>query len=126
MPITYKKRAPGFDIVKFLSCAAEEQIHHDLSWRNSPELIADINMQFYYKNADYDYEKEWRFSIKNRNNSKRPFPFVSAIYAGKDIKPRNLQRLKKIAKKLRVPLYRQEQRRLNREYSYIPVEEVTK
>ena len=126
MPITYKKRAPRFDIVKFLSCAAEEQIHHDTSWRDSPELIADINMQFYYKNSDYDYEKEWRFSIKNRNNSKQPFLFVSAIYAGKDIKPRNLQRLKKIAKKLVVPLYRQEQRRLKNGYNYVLVEEAKK
>ena len=126
MPITYKKHAPGFDIVKFVSCAAKESVDHDTSWCNSPELITDINMQFYYKNSNYDYEKEWRFSIKNRNNSKQPFPFVSAIYAGKDIKPRNLQRLKKIAKKLAVPLYRQEQRRLKNGYNYVLVEEAKK
>ena len=126
VPMTYRRRTPYFDVVRFMDGAIREHIGGDSSWRDSPELEADLNMQFYYKNSDYDYEKEWRFSIKNRNNSKQPFPFVSAIYAGKDIKPRNLQRLKKIAKKLRVPLYRQEQRRFNREYSYIPVEEVTK
>ena len=51
------------------------------------------------------------------------FPFVSAIYVGKDIKPRNLSRLKNIAKTLGIPIYKQTMNRFKNGYNYVPIEE---
>ena len=45
--------------------------------------------------------------INNKANSKQYFPFVSAVYAGKDMRPGNLKRLCSIARKLNVPVYMQ-------------------
>ena len=83
-------------------------------------------MQLFYKDSDYDYECEWRFSINADNANKQKFPFVSAIYAGKDITQRNLSRLIKIANKLKVPIYKQEINRSMNGYDYKIVKEPQK
>ena len=80
-------------------------------------------MQLYFKKSDYSYEKEWRFSIDQKQSNKHFFPFVSAIYAGKNIKKHNLSRLKNIAKTLGVPLYRQEFNKFRNGYDYNIFEE---
>ena len=64
--------------------------------------------------------KRRNVSIKNENNSKQPFPFVNAIYVGKNIKPRNLSRLRNIARKLGVPIFMQKINRHNNGYEYEP------
>lgn len=123
MPMTYRVHTPYFDLVPFLDKAAREHILKE-SVPENPEMQADLNMQLYYKNKDYDFEHEWRFAIKNKNNYSQNFPFVSAIYAGKDITQENLKRLIEIARSLNVPLYKQEINRAKNGFEYIPVEEV--
>ena len=56
--------------------------------------------------------------MDNPADHKQYFPFVSAIYAGKDIKPGNLKRLCSIAKKLRVPVYKQARNQMNNSFIY--------
>lgn len=87
--------------------AYRQFIYKDASWQRDPELDADLNMQLLYKNSDYAYEHEWRFSIKAENPNKQRFPFISALYAGKDITDANMTRLVTIATNLKVPVYRQ-------------------
>lgn len=126
LPMIYRKRIPYFDIVPFIDIAMRNYFFHEDSFENDPFLFTALNMQMFYKNKDYESEHEWRFSIQNKQNNKQPFPFVSAIYVGKDIKPRNLIRLKSIAKKLEVPVYKQEFNRSKNGYDYKLVKEHSK
>lgn len=123
-PMAYRKRKPYLNMVPFMDGAIRGIISGDSSWQADPKLNADMNLQLYYKDKDYEYEHEWRFSIKNENNCKQFFPFVGAIYAGKDVVPENLTRLAEIAKTLNVPLFKQEINRSKNGFDYIPVEEV--
>ena len=77
----------------------------------------------FYKDIDYKQEYEWRFLKKceNEEGYLMKFPFVSAIYVGKDIRPRNLSRLKNIAKKLDVPIYKQRLNKSKNGYEYIEI-----
>ncbi len=111
-------------MVRFMDGAFRGFIFKDASWQTDPELNAELNLQLYYKNKDYEFEHEWRFSIKNENNHSQYFPFISAVYAGKDITHENLKRLTEIAKSLDVPLYKQEINPAKNGFDYIPVEEV--
>ena len=78
-------------------------------------------MHLLCKGKDYEFEHEWRFSINNKSNNRQYFPYVNAIYAGKDIKPGNLKRLRSIAKKLGVPVYQQTLNKFNNGFDYISI-----
>ena len=123
-PMTYRKKKPYFNMVPFMDGAIRESISKDPSWQADPELNAELNLQLYFKNKEYEFEHEWRFSIKNENNCRQFFPFVGAIYAGKDITKENLKRLSGIAGSLNVPLYKQRINRAKNGFEYIPAEEV--
>lgn len=118
LPITYRARLPYFDMVPFFEVVIRQGIAQDTSWQRDPGLNADLNMQLYYKKKEYAFEREWRFGINNKGNCKQYFPFVSALYAGKDMKPGNLRRLCSIARKLRVPVYKQVPNRDNNGFDY--------
>lgn len=124
LPMTYRKKKPYFDMVPFMDGAIREFISKDASWQAEPELNAELNLQLYYKNKEYEFEHEWRFSIKNENNCRQFFPFVSAVYAGKDITQENLNRLIDIASILNVPLYKQGINHTQNGFAYVPVKEV--
>lgn len=119
-PITYRQTKPYFDIVPFFDGAIRENLYSDSSWQTDPGLNADLNMQLYYKRKEYSFEREWRFSIKNEGNNKQFFPFVNAIYAGKDISHEDLNRLFVIAEKLSVPVYQQKLNRHGNGFEYAP------
>ena len=125
-PMTYRKKKPYFNMVPLMDGAFRQFIYKDESWKRNSELDADLNLQLLYKNSDYEYEHEWRFSIDANNANKQIFPFVSALYAGKDISPRNLARLVKIGDKLNVPVYKQEFNRSMNGYDYKIVKESKK
>ena len=123
LPITYKARRPYFDMVPFLAGVIRQSIMQDTSWQRDPGLNADLNMQLYYKTKEYAFEREWRFGISNKGKNKQYFPFVSALYAGKDMKPGNMKRLCSIARKLKVPVYKQVPNRKNNGFDYEIVQE---
>lgn len=122
-PMTYRKKKPCFNMVPVMEGILRQFIYKDDGWAKDSELDADFNMQLLYKDSDYEYECEWRFSINADDSNIQSFPFVSAIYAGKDISSRNLSRLIKIANKLRVPIYKQEINRSMNGYDYKIVKE---
>ena len=123
LPMQYCDVPPIFDIIPVFDAAIREKLYGDYSYRRNPDLITNMFMQLYFKKSDYSYEKEWRFSIDQKQSNKHFFPFVSAIYAGKNIKKHNLSRLKNIAKTLGVPLYRQEFNKFRNGYDYNIFEE---
>lgn len=122
-PMTYRKVKPYFNMIPFVEGVFRQFIYKDETWKEDPELNADLNMQFYYKSKDYEYEHEWRFSIKNIGNSKQRFPFIHAIYVGYKISPNDLIRLHTIAKKLHVPIYQQRINNARNGFSYIKLNE---
>lgn len=126
LPMIYRKRTPYFDIVPFIDQAMRKSILQEKGFEYDSDLLTSLNMQMFYKNKDYEPEHEWRFSIQNKENNKQPFPFVSALYAGKDIKPRNLSRLLNIGVKLKVPVYKQEFNCAKNGYEYKLVEKKKK
>lgn len=120
-PVIYLKEKPVFNMVPFFEIATKqnflgEKIDDNIS------LQIDLNKQLLRKSSDYDYEKEWRFSIKNERNNFQPFSFVSAIYMGRDITENNIKHLKVIARKLKVPLYKQTLNYFCNEFKYVQVE----
>lgn len=125
LPITYRAKRPYFDMVPFIEGVIRQSISQDTSWQQDPGINADLNMQLYYKTREYAFEREWRFAISSKANSKQYFPFVSAIYAGKDIKTGNLRRLCSIARKLQVPVYKQVPNRANNGFNYEIVQEAS-
>ena len=125
LPITYRTRRPYFDMVPFMEGIIRQSISQDTSWQNDPGINADLNMQLYYKTKEYAFEREWRFAINNKANSKQYFPFVSAVYAGKDMKSGNLKRLCSIARKLNVPVYKQVQNSTQNGFCYEIVQGVS-
>ena len=122
-PMTYRKKKPYFNMVPALDGALRQYIYKDDSWQSDPDLDADLNMQLLYKNSDYQYEHEWRFSIGAENANKQRFPFVSAIYAGKDIADADLGRLLQAARSLQVPVYQQRFNSAHNGFDYILIEE---
>ncbi len=124
LPMTYRKKKPYFNMVPFMDGAFRQFISNDSSWQSDPKLNAELNLQLYYKNKEYEFEHEWRFSIKNENNCCQIFPFVGAVYAGKDISSENLNNLLEISNNLNVPLFKQVINNAKNGFEYIPVEEV--
>lgn len=122
IPMTYRMHTPYFDLVPFLDKAAREHILKETVPEN-PEMQADLNMQLYYKNKDYEFEHEWRFAIKNKGNHSQFFPFVNAVYAGKDIAQKDLDQLIRITKTMNIPLYKQKINRANNGFDYEPIKE---
>ena len=103
LPISYYKRIPYFDIVPLL----ETTLLHNSSNNWNSEQTIQLNLQLLSKSKDYEYEKEWRFSIKNNNCNLQSFPFVSKLLAGRNISDINYKKLKKAADSLSVPIVRQ-------------------
>lgn len=123
-PMTYRKKKPYFNMVPLMDGAFRQFIYKDDSWQRDSEIDADLNMQLLYKNSDYEYEHEWRFSINSDNENKQRFPFVSAIYTGKDIAVADMSRLLEISKFLQVPIYCQTVNNAHNGFDYILIDEV--
>lgn len=122
-PMTYRVRKPYFNMVPFIAGFFRQMIAGDTNWQQDPAINADLNMQLYYKRKEYAFEHEWRFVLSDKFENKQSFPFVSALYAGKDIKPGNLRRLCSIARKLNVPVYKQALNRTNNGFEYEIIQE---
>ena len=117
LPVIYLKEKPVFNMELFFELATRQFVFGEKIGKNIP-LQIDLNKQLLRKQIDYDYEKEWRFSIKNEGNHFQPFSFVSAIYMGKDILEKDIKHLKVVAKKLKIPLYKQILNCFGNEFGY--------
>ena len=122
-PMTYRVRKPYFNMVPFIEGFFQQLFTGDTSWQQDPAIDADLNMQLYYKRQEYEFEHEWRFVLSDKFINKQFFPFISALYAGKDIKLGNLRRLCSIARKLNVPVYKQALNRTNNGFQYEIIQE---
>lgn len=112
-PVIYKRNIPQFTFSNVdANLVNEFMLNNESIDKNALDkvMITQLSpflMQMLYKHNDYKYENEWRILSTYLSQSLQPFPYVSKIIVGKDIKPKNLQCLRKIAKKLKVPITRQ-------------------
>lgn len=120
LPILYRKKLMQFDMFPLFEIAVKKHLYGDEVNQDEEKTQSEINLnlQLLQKKHEYNYEKEWRFAIKNHQNNIQPFPFVSAIYLGKDISTENESMLIKIASKLEVPVYKQYLPLTGVEYKY--------
>ena len=102
-PVIYKRKIPFIDVKTIDSC----EIGEESKKRHKALYGAAVSMQLLYKRIDYQFEHEWRIIGSDLDSSLQSFPYISRIIVGKDIKPRNLSRLKNIAQKLNVPISKQ-------------------
>ena len=103
LPVVYKRKIPFIDVQIMDNCDMSEESKK----RYSALYGTAMSMQLLYKHIDYKFEHEWRIIRSNLDSPLQPFPYVSGIIVGKDIKPKNLSRLKSIARKLNVPISKQ-------------------
>lgn len=119
LPVIYKKDKPIFDIIPFIDLALRQHFFGDKKVGMTKDLHSEIYKQLLMKKKDYAYEREWRIMLANKQHNLQPFPFVTAIYLGKDISKKNEIKLKKIALKLGVPVYKQKQNAFINKLEYI-------
>lgn len=122
LPMTYCDKKPPYAIVPFIEDTFQDLILHNSTWKHNVSTDVDLNMQLYYKRRNYEYEREWRFAIRNKQNNKQFFPYVSGIYVGYKTTPDNIVRLQNIAKALKVPIYLQKPNIFNSDFEYIPID----
>lgn len=121
VPVYYAKNQPYFNVQKLFDYVLDRGIDPkaDLG-------LADIEKSLYsilpYKHTDFACEKEWRLFIDNIKSNVQSnifdFPFISAIYMGHDIIYQDEQKLKTIAKNLKIKLYKQELDEIENEYVF--------
>lgn len=102
-PVIYKSKIPFIEATDF---NVDEINEETLEWFKK-SYGSSLMIQMLYKRMDYKFEHEWRMIGVGLETPLQTFPYISRIIAGKDIKPGNLQRLRKIAKSLGVPISRQ-------------------
>ena len=117
LPVLYSKEKPRQDLLPAIQIAIEQYITQQKQEMPKQQII-DYNKQLLQKSTDYDYEREWRIALLYRGEQLVEFPFVSAIYMGKDIAENNIKHLQVIAKKLNVPLYKQDINYYTNRYEY--------
>lgn len=120
LPVIYKEESPSYDMQGFFIRLMADKCEA-ISAEEASTLVDDsiaVCMQLLYKSSNYATEKEWRISIKNEKNNLQPFPYATAIYMGKDITARHERRLKAIAKRLKIKLYKQHAPMVGRQYQY--------
>ena len=106
-PVSYLEEKPPFDVEPYFQLAVKSFYGEEMPTELLLSIEIELNKQLLRKHLDYDFEKEWRFTIKHTCGQTLLFPFVSAIYLGKDITKENETRLFEIAAKLNVKVYKQ-------------------
>lgn len=117
-PMLYKKRKQ-LEIDSLLELALNKYMKRkDLS--KEKQINVEMHMHIHTKKSKYNYESEWRIIIDKQqiSNRKHVFPFTHVIYAGLNIAEENLEKLRMLSAKLKVPLYKQELNRTKSDFTY--------
>lgn len=117
-PMIYNQRKE-VDISKTIDVAILEYLNKG-DMKKKIEVAIELETQIRNKDSDYDKEKEWRLMINKKfiKDQKHSFPFATAIYTGLNIENENFLRLKDIAKKLGIKLYKEQFNQTKSEYTF--------
>ena len=102
LPITYCVKRPVFNHHNVI----QRIVMHDTSQGFTPIDLDEYLRQGYQaittKLLDYRSEKEWRMVMPDKYQGLYPFPYVSAIYLGKNMPDSKIEKLIDVGKKLGV------------------------
>lgn len=110
LPVIYTEERPPFNTAQFLRMQYEDEFEKN---KNSIDQWDEVfqSCSFYeqmlIKHPCYSYEKEWRIIFSDYTSQLLKFPFMSAIYLGKDIGDNEKNKLIEIAKKINISVYQQ-------------------
>ena len=116
--IEYYEELPKFEIEEFIDEYIRMKVENKLNdgWKE------DFMMQYYIsilsKHIDYRAEEEWRYIGDLEQRGEHFFPFINAIYIGKNMPVENRQIIQDIAIELDVPVYIQEADFKNASFKY--------
>ena len=104
LPVTYCAKRPVFDHNKTLQGIVMQDTKQEGTYVDPEEYLKQGYTAVTTKLSDYRSEKEWRLVMPNKYQGIYDFPYVSAIYLGKDMTDSKIEKLLKIGKKLDVPV----------------------
>ena len=107
LPVFYMDKKPNFDSYKYQLRQYQDTFYENKDDYWEPELSAELKLYSLMKNSHYASEQEWRVTVYGESSGPLWFPFVSAIYLGKDISQENKTRLLEIAGKINASVYQQ-------------------
>lgn len=107
LPVSYLAKRPVFDHNKTLQSIVMHDTKQEGTYIDPEELLKQGYRAVTTKLLDYRSEKEWRLVMPNKYQGIYNFPYVSAIYLGKDMPDSKIEKLLKVGKKLGVPVFLQ-------------------
>ena len=107
-PVFYVEKRPRFDSYKYQLKQYKETFYERKKDYWDSDFAAELMMQNLIKSKFYENEQEWRIVVGGEEPGLLWFPFVSAIYLGKNISIENKNKLLKIAEKININVYQQE------------------
>lgn len=118
LPVEYYEERPRFDMESLVN----EYIRMKVANQLNKDWVEDFMCQYYLailsKQIDYRAEEEWRYIGKLEQRGEHFFPFVNAIYIGKNMKENNRKIIQDVARELDVPVYIQEVDFKNASFKY--------
>ena len=119
VPMIYKQKKGSANIIPLLDASIREYFEKDKNYLHNISLRTQLNLMLLTKKKEYECEREWRMIIdKKTDNQFIDFPYVSAIYLGKDIAKEDEQKLLDIAKEIGIKAYKQILNFFNTDYIY--------
>ncbi len=118
LPIYYgdKKEIKFFDVI-IISMNNSDSIN-GISFEDYQEWF----LSTYTKDKAYEFQKEWRITFNKRMcGNLKQFPFIKSIILGERISDEYANRLIKISKRKKIPVYK---RKLNKSKSKIITERI--
>ena len=107
LPVSYCAKRPIFDHNKTLQSIVMQDTKQKGTYVDSEEYLKQGYKAVTTKLSDYRSEKEWRLVMPNKYQGIYDFPYVSAIYLGKDMPDGKIEKMIKVGRKLGVPVFLQ-------------------
>ena len=107
LPVSYCAKRPIFDHNKTLQSIVMQDTKQDDTYVDLEEYLKQGYKAVTTKLSDYRSEKEWRLVMQNKYQGIYDFPYVSAIYLGKDMPDRKIDKMIEVGQKLGVPVFLQ-------------------
>lgn len=107
LPVQYCAKRPVFDHAQTLQNIVMQDTKQAVAHIDPEEYLKQGYLAVTTKLLDYRSEKEWRLVMPNKYHGLYAFPYVSAIYLGKDMPENKIEKLLAVSKKLCVPVFLQ-------------------
>lgn len=119
LPVRYCKTRPLLNHKPLIYSMVQEDTKAGRFGVNIDDYLIAHYQAVTTKLACYRTEKEWRLIMSSQNLGGYHFPYISAIYLGKDMPERKINKMVGISRKLSIPIYLQVPANHNDAFEYI-------